>query len=44
METPEVCEYPDSGKDLATGEATSTAPFRIVARRDAGLDYWDGEP
>ena len=22
----------------------STAPFRIVGRRDAGLDYWDGEP
>jgi uncharacterized cupin superfamily protein len=44
METPEVCEYPDSGKYLATGEATLPAPFRIVGRSDAGLDYWDGEP
>jgi uncharacterized cupin superfamily protein len=44
METPEVCEYPDSGKYLAAGDATSSAPFRIVGRGDAGLDYWDGEP
>lgn len=44
METPEICEYPDSGKYLAEGSLASQAPFEIVDRRGPGLDYWDGEP
>jgi uncharacterized cupin superfamily protein len=42
MEYPEICEYPDSGKFLAT---TGMAPgeFRTVGRTADGLDYFDGE-
>jgi uncharacterized cupin superfamily protein len=42
MEYPEICEYPDSGKFLAT---TGMAPtdFRTIGRTADGLDYWDGE-
>jgi uncharacterized cupin superfamily protein len=46
-ESPEVVEYPDSGKYLATangslaGEATR---FGRVARLADDLDYWEGEP
>lgn len=34
----EVCEYPDSGKYLVGGAHVS-----VVARKDMGTDYWDGE-
>jgi len=44
METPEICEYPDSGKYLAEGSFKSNAPFEVIARKEKGLDYWDGEP
>lgn len=43
-ETPEICEYPDSGKFLAEGSLETGTPFEIIERRSAGLDYWDGEP
>ncbi len=37
--SPEVCEYPDSGKVNAFAEK------RILIQRKAdSLDYWDGEP
>ena len=36
---PEICEYPDSGKFLAHAPG-----FDAIQRRDATLDYWDGEP
>ncbi len=48
LETPDVAEYPDSGKyavicgDLAGGDP-SKATFRIVAKKDAGVGYFDGE-
>ncbi|KQV52928.1 auxin-binding protein [Pelomonas sp. Root1217] len=36
---PEICVYPDSGK------VGSFAPgLRLLQRKEAGLDYWDGEP
>ncbi|MEO7850677.1 MAG: cupin domain-containing protein [Rubrivivax sp.] len=38
-ETPEICEYPDSGKYAAYG-----GDFDAVQRASATLDYWDGEP
>jgi uncharacterized cupin superfamily protein len=46
-ETPEVVEYPDSGKYLATaagplGEGTHR--FSRMNRLADDLDYWDGEP
>jgi uncharacterized cupin superfamily protein len=44
METPEICEYPDSGKYLAEGSLRSNIPFDVIERRSRKLDYWDGEP
>ena len=43
-ETPEICEYPDSGKYLAEGSLKSSKPFGVINRHTQGLDYWDGEP
>lgn len=43
-ETPEICEYPDSGKFLAEGSLDRPTPFDVIDRKGAGLDYWDGEP
>lgn len=40
QERPEVCEYPDSDK---IGVFSNKGPA-FLQRRDAGLDYWDGEP
>jgi uncharacterized cupin superfamily protein len=46
-ETPEICEYPDSGKYLAEamGDEGQGRVFDEI-QRGAGksLDYWDGEP
>ena len=44
METPEICEYPDSGKYLAEGSLDRKTPFDVIDRRRESLDYWDGEP
>lgn len=48
MEAAEVAEYPDSGKfaamaGRAPGGDRSRSAFRVVARQDAAVDYWDGE-
>lgn len=46
-ESPEVVEYPDSGKYLARAEGQldgATRVFSQIARPGNGLDYWDGEP
>ncbi|TDV67641.1 cupin domain-containing protein [Pseudomonas sp. LP_7_YM] len=43
-ETPEVCEYPDSGKYQATVTINDADAFTVVQRPEASLDYWDGEP
>ena len=43
-ETPEVCEYPDSGKYLAYSSADGPLLQRgRMHRADSDLDYWDGE-
>lgn len=42
MDSPEICEYPDSGKFLAT-TGMQPGDFRSVGRAADGLDYWDGE-
>jgi len=42
-ETPEICEYPDSGKYLAMAAADG-ADFDAINRVGASVDYWDGEP
>jgi len=36
--SPEVAEYPDSGKF-----GVSTHDFRFIGRADQSLDYWEGE-
>jgi uncharacterized cupin superfamily protein len=43
-ESPEVCEYPDSGKYLAVAAGGTPHAFDALQRRAASLDYWDGEP
>ncbi|MEM8787951.1 MAG: cupin domain-containing protein [Pseudomonadota bacterium] len=44
---PDICEYPDSGKFAAIGIAPGTsfmdAHLRVVAKREDGRDYWEGE-
>jgi uncharacterized cupin superfamily protein len=43
-ETPEVCEYPDSGKYLARGAGPAEPPLRTIGRLGESLDYWADEP
>ncbi|HWI12064.1 MAG TPA: cupin domain-containing protein, partial [Burkholderiaceae bacterium] len=46
-ESPEVVEYPDSGKYLATGTGPlgdTTHRFSRMNRSADDLDYWEGEP
>jgi len=43
-ETPEICEYPDSGKYLAEGSLDRSTPFDIIGHKSVRQDYWDGEP
>jgi len=41
QERPEICEYPDSGK---VGAFPVKGSGSLIQRREASLDYWDGEP
>lgn len=46
-DSPEVVEYPDSGKYLAIAAGALNAErqvFRRMHREKDDLDYWDGEP
>ena len=43
-ETPEVVEYPDSGKFLARAGPLGDKGFGRMARLAEDLDYWEGEP
>lgn len=43
-ESPEVCEYPDSGKYFAMARGADGKGFEAIQRAGAPLDYWDGEP
>lgn len=43
-ETPEVCQYPDSGKYQAMVTINGARAFTAVQRPGVTLDYWDGEP
>ena len=44
-DVPEVVEYPDSNKVLASARvAGSGSGFARMNRLDTDLDYWDGEP
>ena len=46
--SPEIAEYPDSGKfgvlaDYSAGPDGEPKGFRFVGREHLSLDYWDGE-
>ncbi len=44
-DSPEVVEYPDSGKYLASATRDGDAyGFARIHRESDDLDYWDGEP
>ena len=45
-ETPEICEYPDSGKDQvwSVSDPARGPDYLARQRRQPPLDYWDGEP
>ncbi len=45
LQTPEICEYPDSGKFLADAErADGGRSFEALLPKQANVDYWLGEP
>ena len=44
QETPEICEYPDSGKFLAQARNGAVSTFDIVQAKGESLDYWEREP
>lgn len=41
---PEIVEYPDSGKYLASAGPSGPPRFSRMAPLDQDLDYWSGEP
>jgi uncharacterized cupin superfamily protein len=43
-ESPEICEYPDSGKYQAIASNAGARLFGAIQRTGESLDYWDGEP
>ena len=43
-ESIEICEYPDSGKYLASARTADGAQFEGLQRAAGNVDYWDGEP
>jgi uncharacterized cupin superfamily protein len=43
-ESPEVVEYPDSGKVLSMAQHLGRPPFARMHRLGEDLDYWEGEP
>ena len=44
MERPEIVEYPDSQKFLATSGPSGTASFARMSTLGQDLEYWQGEP
>jgi uncharacterized cupin superfamily protein len=41
--SPDVAEYPDSGKFAVRAAGEGGPPFRFVGRAGDARDYWDGE-
>ena len=44
QETPEICEYPDSGKFLAEAKRGTSSAFDVIHTKSESVDYWEGEP
>ena len=43
-ESPDLVEYPDSGKYSALATRADGSRFHVVQRGENSVDYWDGEP
>ena len=43
-ESPEIVEYPDSGKYVGQADADGSAPFDVIAQVAPSVDFWAGEP
>lgn len=43
-ETPEICEYPDSGKYGAYARRDDGSSFRALQYPKSSVDYWESEP
>jgi uncharacterized cupin superfamily protein len=44
QESPEICEYPDSGKFLAEALNDKTSVFDVIHAKSESVDYWQDEP
>jgi uncharacterized cupin superfamily protein len=44
LQSPEICEYPDSNKHGIWVDRGGTTVFQARHRSGGDLDYWDGEP
>jgi uncharacterized cupin superfamily protein len=44
QESPEICEYPDSGKFMADAKDGHTKTFKVIRANGEDIDYWQGEP
>ena len=44
QESPEICEYPDSGKFLAESISDKVTQFDVIHAKGESVDYWAGEP
>ncbi|MDX7986491.1 cupin domain-containing protein [Xenorhabdus sp. 12] len=44
MESPEICEYPDSNKYLVKSTINGVNKFRAINFRGENIDYWENEP
>ncbi len=44
MESPEICEYPDSNKYLAKSTISGVNKFSAINFLSENVDYWENEP
>ncbi|CDG17618.1 cupin domain-containing protein [Xenorhabdus doucetiae] len=44
MESPEICEYPDSNKYLAKSNINGVDKFSVINFLSKDVDYWENEP
>lgn len=44
QESPEICEYPDSGKYMAESVNGATKNFDVIHKAGESIDYWRDEP
>jgi uncharacterized cupin superfamily protein len=44
QDSPEICEYPDSGKFMAESISGVTTHFDVIHAKGENIDYWADEP